>query len=113
MCSHSFVCLKLTKIVCFAGSQASLHQKEASLVFSSCFVANDSTLSTIGSQLPGCVIFSDASNHSSMIEGIRHSKCEKHVFRHNDVKHLEELLVCVVLVLVIAHVRVKHVLADL
>jgi 5-aminolevulinate synthase len=48
--------------------QASLHGKESALVFTSCFVANDATLATIGSQLPGCVYFSDASNHSSMIE---------------------------------------------
>lgn len=69
-----------------------LHGKEASLLFSSCFVANDATLSTLARKLPGCVIFSDASNHASMIQGIRHSGARKMIFRHNDVAHLEELL---------------------
>lgn len=73
-------------------SLADLHQKEAALVFSSGYVANEGTLSTLGKMLPGCVIFSDAGNHASMIHGIREAKCEKHVFRHNDVEHLEELL---------------------
>ncbi|KAL2913393.1 mitochondrial 5-aminolevulinate synthase [Polyrhizophydium stewartii] len=71
---------------------ADLHKKPAALVFSSCFVANDATLSTLGSKLPGCVIFSDASNHASMIQGIRHSGAPKKIFRHNDLAHLEELL---------------------
>ncbi|GAA5805178.1 pyridoxal phosphate-dependent transferase [Helicostylum pulchrum] len=71
---------------------ADLHHTEGALVFSSCMVANDATLSTLGSKMPGCVIFSDALNHASMIEGIRHSKAEKHIFRHNDVEHLEQLL---------------------
>ncbi|TPX37008.1 5-aminolevulinate synthase [Synchytrium microbalum] len=71
---------------------ASLHKQEAALVFSSCFVANDATLSTLASKMPGCVIFSDASNHASMIQGIRHSNAKKHVFRHNDLAHLESLL---------------------
>ncbi|RKO88601.1 pyridoxal phosphate-dependent transferase [Blyttiomyces helicus] len=71
---------------------ASLHNKPAALVFSSCFVANDATLSTLASKLPGCVIFSDASNHASMIHGIRNSRAEKLVFRHNDLVHLEQLL---------------------
>lgn len=74
---------------------ASLHQKEAALVFSSCFVANDATLSTLAGKLPGCVIFSDSSNHASMIQGIRHSLAKKFVFRHNDVNHLESLLAAV------------------
>lgn len=65
---------------------------ESALVFSSCYVANDATLSTLASKLPGCVIFSDASNHASMIQGIQHSKAQKKIFRHNDVAHLEELL---------------------
>ncbi len=73
-------------------SLADLHQKPAALVFSSCFVANDATLSTIASKLPNCVIFSDASNHASMIQGIRHSGAKKLIFRHNDVAHLESLL---------------------
>lgn len=71
---------------------ASLHKKPAALVFSSCFVANDATLSTLASKLPGCVIFSDSSNHASMIQGIRNSRAKKEIFRHNDVAHLETLL---------------------
>ncbi|KAL1921455.1 uncharacterized protein VTP21DRAFT_11171 [Calcarisporiella thermophila] len=71
---------------------ASLHRKESALVFSSCYVANDATLSTLASKLPGCVIFSDASNHASMIQGIRHSGARKMIFRHNDLEHLEQLL---------------------
>ncbi|KAJ2449406.1 mitochondrial 5-aminolevulinate synthase [Coemansia sp. RSA 2336] len=71
---------------------ASLHRKEAALVFSSCFVANDATLSTLCGALPGCVIFSDKMNHASMIQGIRHSGARKHVFDHNDLDHLEQLL---------------------
>ncbi|KAJ3357713.1 mitochondrial 5-aminolevulinate synthase [Entophlyctis luteolus] len=71
---------------------ASLHKKEAALVFSSCFVANDATLSTLASKMPGCVIFSDASNHASMIQGIRNSRAKKHVFKHNDLNALEEQL---------------------
>lgn len=71
---------------------ADLHHTEGALVFSSCMVANDATLSTLGSKMPNCVIFSDELNHASMIEGIRHSKAEKHIFRHNDPEHLEKLL---------------------
>ncbi|KAG1180111.1 hypothetical protein G6F70_002001 [Rhizopus microsporus] len=71
---------------------ADLHHKEGALVFSSCYVANDATLSTLASKLPGCVIFSDSLNHASMIQGIRHSGAAKKIFRHNDMKHLEELL---------------------
>ncbi|XP_076668449.1 5-aminolevulinate synthase [Andrena cerasifolii] len=71
---------------------ASLHQKEAGLLFTSCFIANDSTLYTLAKLLPGCHIFSDAGNHASMIQGIRNSGVPKHIFRHNDVGHLEELL---------------------
>ncbi|XP_014603625.1 PREDICTED: 5-aminolevulinate synthase, erythroid-specific, mitochondrial [Polistes canadensis] len=71
---------------------ASLHQKEAGLLFTSCFVANDSTLYTLAKLLPNCHIFSDAANHASMIHGICNSRVPKHIFRHNDVKHLEELL---------------------
>jgi 5-aminolevulinate synthase len=73
-------------------SLADLHGKENALLFSSCFVANDATLSTIASKLPGCVIFSDSLNHASMIQGIRHSHAKKQIFRHNDVAHLESLL---------------------
>ena len=71
---------------------AVLHQKEAGLLFTSCFVANDSTLFTLAKSLPGCQIFSDAGNHASMIQGIRNSLVPRHIFRHNDVRHLEELL---------------------
>ncbi|XP_069101240.1 5-aminolevulinate synthase-like isoform X3 [Argopecten irradians] len=71
---------------------ASLHQKEAALVFTSCYVANDSTLYTLGKTLPGVHIFSDAGNHASMIQGIRNSGAPKHIFRHNDPEHLEYLL---------------------
>ncbi|KAI9324920.1 pyridoxal phosphate-dependent transferase [Obelidium mucronatum] len=71
---------------------ASLHKKDAALVFSSCFVANDATLSTLASKMPGCVIFSDASNHASMIQGIRNSRAKKHVFKHNDLANLESQL---------------------
>lgn len=73
-------------------SVADLHNKPAGLVFSSGYVANEGTLSTLGKLLPNCVIFSDELNHASMIHGIKGAKSEKHVFRHNDVEHLEELL---------------------
>ncbi|KIY45851.1 5-aminolevulinate synthase [Fistulina hepatica ATCC 64428] len=71
---------------------ANLHRKEAALVFSSCYVANDATLTTLGSKLPGCVIFSDVMNHASMIQGIRHSRTEKVIFKHNDMTDLEAKL---------------------
>lgn len=73
-------------------SVADLHQKEAGLVFSSGYVANEGALGTLGKLLPDCVIFSDEMNHASMIHGIKESKREKHIFRHNDVEHLEDLL---------------------
>jgi 5-aminolevulinate synthase len=69
-----------------------LHGKESALLFTSGYVSNDATLSTLAKLLPGCVIFSDELNHASMIAGIRNSGCEKRVWRHNDVAHLEELL---------------------
>ena len=71
---------------------ADLHGKEAGLLFTSGYISNEATLSTIAKLLPGCVIFSDELNHASMIAGIRNSGCEKRVFRHNDLAHLEELL---------------------
>lgn len=71
---------------------ADLHGKEAGLVFSSGYVANEGALGTLGKLMPDCVMFSDAKNHASMIHGIKSSGCEKYVFRHNDVEHLESLL---------------------
>jgi 5-aminolevulinate synthase len=71
---------------------AQLHAQEAALVFSSCYVANDATLATLGSKLPDCVILSDSLNHASMIQGIRHSGAKKMVFKHNDVADLEAKL---------------------
>ncbi|KAH7100621.1 5-aminolevulinate synthase [Auriculariales sp. MPI-PUGE-AT-0066] len=71
---------------------ASLHRKPAALVFSSCYVANDATLGTLGAKLPGCVIFSDNMNHASMIQGIRHSGAKKEIFKHNDMADLEAKL---------------------
>jgi 5-aminolevulinate synthase len=66
---------------------AELHDKEAALLFTSGYISNEATLSTLGKLLPGCIVFSDELNHASMIAG-----CEKRVFRHNDLEHLEELL---------------------
>lgn len=70
---------------------SSLHNKEAALVFTSGYVTNSTALSTLG-RIPGMVLFSDSLNHASMIEGVRFGKCERHIFRHNDLEHLEELL---------------------
>ncbi len=71
---------------------ADLHGKQAALVFMSGYIANQTSLSTLAKLMPGCVILSDADNHNSMIEGIRQSGCERRIWRHNDVAHLEELL---------------------
>jgi 5-aminolevulinate synthase len=71
---------------------ADLHRKERALLFTSGYVANDATLSTLARLLPGAVIFSDVLNHASMIEGIRHGQGPKRIFRHNDVRHLDQLL---------------------
>ena len=71
---------------------ADLHGKEAALVFSSAYIANDATLSTLPKLFPGLIIYSDALNHASMIEGVRRNGGAKRVFRHNDVAHLRELI---------------------
>jgi len=71
---------------------ADLHGKEAALVFTSGFISNEASISTIARLLPDCLILSDELNHSSMIEGVRRSGSEKRIFRHNDLNHLEELL---------------------
>ncbi len=71
---------------------ADLHHKEAALVFSSAYVANDATLSTLRAIFPGLIIYSDALNHASMIEGVRRFGGEKRIWRHNDLAHLRELL---------------------
>ena len=71
---------------------ADLHGKEAALVFTSGYVSNQTGISTIAKLIPNCLILSDALNHNSMIEGVRQSGCDKAIFRHNDLDHLEELL---------------------
>jgi len=71
---------------------ADLHRKEAALVFSSGYVSNQTGIATIAKLIPDCLILSDELNHNSMIEGVRQSGCEKQIWRHNDVDHLERLL---------------------
>ena len=71
---------------------ADLHGKDGALLFTSGYVSNDATLSTLAKVLAGCIIYSDELNHASMIAGIRNAGCEKRVWRHNDMAHLEELL---------------------
>ena len=71
---------------------ADLHGREAALLFTSGYVANEAVLSTLARELPGTVVFSDANNHASMIAGIRNSRAEKHVFRHNDPDDLARIL---------------------
>ncbi|MCB9991054.1 MAG: 5-aminolevulinate synthase [Rhodospirillales bacterium] len=73
-------------------SVADLHHKEAALVFSSGYVANEGALSTLVKLMPGCIVFSDALNHASMIHGMKSGGAEKRIYRHNDVEHLEALL---------------------
>ena len=71
---------------------ADLHAKPAALIFSSGYVSNTAALTTLASRLPSCIVYSDALNHASMIEGIRNSRAEKHIFRHNDPADLDRLL---------------------
>ena len=80
------------EIVLLEQELADLHRTEAALVFGSGWMANMTTLSTLGAMLPGCEIVSDSKNHNSMIEGIRHSRAAKKIFRHNDVADLDRLL---------------------
>ena len=71
---------------------ASLHGKQAALLFTSGYMSNWATIGTLASRIPGCIVLSDVANHASMIEGMRHSRAPKHVFRHNDPADLERLL---------------------
>jgi len=73
-------------------SLADLHRKEGALVFTSGFVSNEAAIATIARLMPDCVIFSDQLNHASMIQGVRQSGMQKHIFRHNDLRHLRDLL---------------------
>jgi 5-aminolevulinate synthase len=71
---------------------AELHRKQAALVFTSGYVSNETGISTLARLMPNCLILSDALNHNSMIEGVRQAHCEKQIFRHNDMAHLQQLL---------------------
>ena len=71
---------------------ADLHGKDSALLFTSGYVSNWAALGTLASMIPDCIVLSDAGNHASMIEGIRHSRAERHVFKHNDVADLERIL---------------------
>ncbi len=82
--SHAMVALE--------AELAELHNKQRALVFTSGYVANESSISALAAQLPGCMIFSDEMNHASIISGIRYARVEKAIFRHNDMAHLESLL---------------------
>ena len=78
--------------VLLEGELAALHGKQRALLFTSGYIANEATLGTLGQLMPGCVMFSDADNHASIIQGIRLSRAEKRIFRHNDPKHLGALM---------------------
>ncbi len=81
------------KYICdLEDSLADLHRKDSALVFTSGYISNEASLSTLAGLLPDCVVISDALNHASMIAGIRGSKQEKHIYRHNDLDHLEQIL---------------------
>src|SRR5258708_24508119 len=71
---------------------AELHGKDAALLFTSGYVANDTVLATLAEQIPGCIVFSDAWNHASMIAGIRNGRAEKRIFAHSDPTDLDRLL---------------------
>src|ERR1700676_4075666 len=71
---------------------ADLHRKQAALVFTSGYVSNQTGIATIAKLIPECLILSDELNHNSMIEGVRQSSCEKQIWRHNDVEHLDKLM---------------------
>ena len=73
-------------------SLCDLHNKESSLVFTSGYISNEGSLNALTTLMPDCVVFSDATNHASMIAGIRQGRAEKHIFAHNDINHLEDLL---------------------
>lgn len=79
-------------LVALEASLADLHGKEAALLFTSGYVSNQAGIATLAKLMPDCLVISDEKNHNSMIEGVRQSRCEKAVFRHNDVRHLEEIL---------------------
>lgn len=74
---------------------ANLHKKESGLIFSSGYIANETSLSTLCKGLKNCIVFSDTNNHASMINGIRNGKVNKYIFKHNDIDHLEYLLASV------------------
>ncbi len=78
--------------VLLEGELADLHGKESALIFTSGYVSNWATLGTLGQKIPGLIIFSDSLNHASMIEGIRHGRCERVIWKHNDVADLEAKL---------------------
>ncbi|MBN9565870.1 MAG: 5-aminolevulinate synthase [Alphaproteobacteria bacterium] len=78
--------------VMLEGLLGKLHQKESALLFSSAYVANEAALSTLASRLPNCMVISDENNHASIIHGVRSSRSDKVIFRHNDLEHLEQIL---------------------